>query len=83
MSSSALNTSDAEMLLCCLDVETSCALVNSRQKNPRGASENYHANIRSSCKELYQQKGVDVDVMRHPMEHARTEVVDKHRRALD
>lgn len=27
MSSRALNTSDAEMLLCCLDVETSCALV--------------------------------------------------------
>jgi hypothetical protein len=26
MSSRALNTSDAEMLLCCLEVETSCAL---------------------------------------------------------
>ncbi len=32
MSSRALNTSDAEMLLCCLDVETSCALVFWRQK---------------------------------------------------
>ena len=27
MSSRALNTSDAEMLLCCLEVETSCALI--------------------------------------------------------
>ena len=60
MSSRALNTSDAEMLLCCLEVETSCALV--LRQNPHDVSERYNANIRGSYKCLYQQKKVDVDV---------------------
>lgn len=83
MSSRALNTSDAEMLLCCLEVETSCALPLSRQKNTYRASEKHSAYV-AAAKYFYQQKKVDVDGKGQSVKLlARTKVIDKHRRALD
>lgn len=48
------------MLLCCLEVETSCALPLSRQKNTYSASEKHSAYV-AAAKYFYQQKKVDAD----------------------
>jgi len=74
MSSSALNTSEAEMLLCCLEVETSCAL---RKASSHGSvfddSTTYVAAV---CVAL--AKG-----SHRTRARVRTEVIDKHCRAFD
>ena len=85
MSSRALNTSDAEMLLCCLEVETSCALALSRQKNKH--TESLRSVMRTyvaAAKHFHQQKKVDIDRKGQSIKLvARTKVIYKHRRALN
>jgi hypothetical protein len=77
MSSKALNTSDAEMLLCCLEVETSCALVVLRQKTHTKRLSIIMQTYVAAASTCINKRG------RCGCEGARTEVVDKHRCAFD
>ena len=78
MSSRALNTSDAEMLLCCLEVETSCALVLLRQK-----THTMHLSITMQTYVAAASTRISKRMAMWSEMAARTKVVDKHRRALD